>query len=325
MQLLLPVPLRRAEEFMRGGDEAAPIFVKESPRSFTISNGSRHIGPKSNIQNFFSSLKIFLRLGVVFGGVVREPSMRASRSILFWFCFAISLVAGGAYWTVAESYAQKLLGGVEVKGEKTEGSLSQRLPGTIYVADFALDAENYVPDEGVRGVSPGRLGKRLPRLLQKDNPAERARQIVETMADSLVQHLKAKGLQAQRLRNTAGDLPREGWLVQGVFTELDEGNRLKRAGIGFGKGATSMDVQVGISDLAGSDPRAAFLLLGTVKDPSRIPGAVVTMNPYVAAAKFVLQKNATERDIQRTAAQIVEEILKYEQQIKEKTTRPTHE
>ena len=49
-----------------------------------------------------------------------------------------------------------------------------------------------------------------------------------------------------------------------------------------------------------------------------IPGAVVTMNPYVAAAKFVLQKNATERDIRRTAEQIVEEILKYGQQIMKK-------
>jgi hypothetical protein len=32
------------------------------------------------------------------------------------------------------------------------------------------------------------------------------------------------------------------------------------------------------------------------------------MNPFVAAAKFVLQKNATERDIKKTAEQIAEEI-----------------
>jgi hypothetical protein len=60
-------------------------------------------------------------------------------------------------------------------------------------------------------------------------------------------------------------------------------------------------------------------VFGTAKDPSRIPGAAVTRNPYVPAAKFVLQKNATARDIQRTAGQIVEEIVKYGQQIKEKT------
>jgi hypothetical protein len=79
-----------------------------------------------------------------------------------------------------------------------------------------------------------------------------------------------------------------------------------------------MDLQVAISDLAGSDPRAAFAVFGTAKDPNRIPGALVTMNPYVAAAKFVLEKNATERDIKKTAEQVAEQIVKYEQQIKEK-------
>lgn len=134
------------------------------------------------------------------------------------------------------------------------------------------------------------------------------------MAESLTQALRTKGMTAERLRDQ--NLPGEGWLVQGYFTEIDEGNRLKRAAIGFGRGATSMDLQVTISDLAGSDPRAAFAVFGTAKDPNRIPGALVTMNPYVAAAKFVRQKNATERDVKQTAEQIAEEIVKYEQRIR---------
>jgi len=238
--------------------------------------------------------------------------------LVLWLCLTIFFLGGTVCGPGSESYAQKILGGVEVKDGKVKGPLPQRLPETIYVADFALDVENYVPDEGVRGALPGRLGKRLPRVLAKDNPSERAHQIVETMAESLVERLTSKGLHAERLRKTEGNLPREGWLVQGIFTEVDEGNRIKRAGIGFGKGATSMDLQLGISDLAGADPRAAFVMFGTVKDPNKIPGAVVTMNPYVAAAKFVLQKNATERDIKNSAAQIADHILKYQQQIKEK-------
>ena len=67
--------------------------------------------------------------------------------------------------------------------------------------------------------------------------------------------------------------------------EVGEGNRLKRAGIGFGSGAMSMDLQVGISDLASPDPRGAFVVSGT--------------------AKFVLQKSASERDINKTAEQFV--------------------
>ena len=76
-----------------------------------------------------------------------------------------------------------------------------------------------------------------------------------------------------------------------------------------------MDLQLSISDLASADPRAAFVVFGTVKDPSRIPGAAVVRNPYVASAKFVLQKNATERDIRKTA----EQIVKSREEIKQKT------
>jgi hypothetical protein len=243
--------------------------------------------------------------------------MKSHSVVSSWICLVIFLLGVAACGAGTEAYGRKIVGGVEVK-EDVRGPFPQRMPRTIYVADFALDVDDLAAEEGVRGALPGRLGQRLPHLFAKGNPSERVRQIVESMAESLVQGLRAKDVTAQRLRNIAGNLPPEGWLVQGHFTEVDEGNRLKRAGIGFGKGATSMDVQVGISDLTSPDPRAAFAFFGTVKDPSRIPGAVVAMNPYVAAAKFVLQKNATERDIKRTADQIAEQILKYEEEIKEK-------
>lgn len=35
------------------------------------------------------------------------------------------------------------------------------------------------------------------------------------------------------------------------------------------------------------------------------------MNPYAAAAKFVLEKNSTEKVVKRLAGTIAEEILKF--------------
>lgn len=239
---------------------------------------------------------------------------RSGSAFLACAVLTILLAASAACRIGTGSYGEKALGGVAVKGEEMRGPLPQRAPSTVYVADFALDAEEQGGEEGVRGVLPGRLGQRVPHPLARDNAAQRAHHIVDLMARSLVQHLEARGVRAARLGAAAGDLPREGWLVQGVFTEVDEGNRLKRAVIGFGRGATSMDLQIGISDLAGPDPRASFAVFGTVKDPSRIPGAAVTRNPYVAAAKFVLEKNAGERDIARTAERIAGEIVKLEEQ-----------
>ena len=235
-------------------------------------------------------------------------------TVLCWFCLLGSLLVGSACGSGGSFNGRKVVGGIEVKDEEIRGSLPQRTPRTIYVADFKLDAESYSRDQGVRGALPGRLGQRLPHPLKTADASERARQIVDIMAESLTQALRAKGTTAERLRDQ--NLPREGWLVQGYFTELDEGNRVKRAAIGFGRGATTMDLHVSLSDLAGADPRAAFAIFSTAKDPSHIPGALVTMNPYVAAAKFVLQKNATEKDIQTTAEQVAEQILKYEQSIR---------
>jgi hypothetical protein len=149
------------------------------------------------------------------------------------------------------------------------------------------------------------------------DPQARAREIVNGMSQSLIRNLRNKGFTAQRLSGPQATLPRDGWLLQGIFTEVDEGNRIKRAVIGFGRGATSMNVQVGVSNLASAQPQTPFILFGTVKDPKKVPGAAATMNPYVAAARFVMEKNATEKDIEKTAEQIVDEILKHTEKFKE--------
>jgi hypothetical protein len=42
-----------------------------------------------------------------------------------------------------------------------------------------------------------------------------------------------------------------------------------------------------------------------------MPGAVVSLNPYAAAAKFVLERNASQKDVRRTASEIAWEIVKF--------------
>jgi hypothetical protein len=190
------------------------------------------------------------------------------------------------------------------------------VPQTILIQDFALDYENVKSDQGVLD----RLGSRprvlpIPKLRQKDDPEQKARNFINLMSESLQKNFEDAGIAAQRIYSVNG-LPQKGWLVKGVFTEVDEGNRMKRAVIGFGAGATSMEVQVSISDLA-VNPDAPFAIFGTVKDPKQMPGAVVTRNPYVAAAKFVLEKNASEKDVKKTGKAIAQEIMKYREQLKE--------
>ncbi|MDD2767907.1 MAG: DUF4410 domain-containing protein [Methylococcus sp.] len=251
--------------------------------------------------------------------------MTGRNPFLFLVCLGLGAVVLAA---CSAGQSRKVLGGVEVRNEQLSAVQPVTGARTVYVADFALDSDNIQGDQGVRGMVPGQsqsqrsgllggIGQRLRNPFGSGSPNDKAREIVDGMATELVKSLSERGIAALRIPATTGSLPRDGWLVQGMFTEVDEGSRLKRAVIGFGAGATSMEVQVGVSDLAGKDPRQPFIVFGTVKDPSKMPGAVVTMNPYVAAAKFVMEKNATGKDVKKTAEQIVGEILKYRQRFED--------
>lgn len=224
--------------------------------------------------------------------------------------------------TLAGTGCQRLMGKsfrdtVALENEKTTSTLPKLPPKTVYVADFSLDLQDFQGDAGVRGALPGglgdgalgQIGQRLPQPLATTDPAAKVRVIVQTMAEALVGDLREQGIPAVRLQGEP--LPHDGWLVSGQFMEVNEGNRLRRSALGFGQGASMMEVHVGISDLSGPTPTVPFVEFGAVKQAGEKPGAAVTLNPYVAAAKFVMEKNASEKDTRRTAGEIAAELLKY--------------
>ena len=207
-----------------------------------------------------------------------------------------------------DTAGNKLTGGTRVENEAAIAALPSAPAKRVYVQDFSLDAEATEPKKGLLG---------RPRLFQEltgEDPAAHARRIVDELATALVKDLNNAGVPAERLPPGA-PLPPEGWLIRGVFTEADSGNVVRRAIIGFGSGKTEMEVQVGVSDLA-NRPDESFLLFGTLTDPSRLPGGVVTRNPYIVAAKFLLEKGAPQRDIEHTAQTIATELVKFRDQVR---------
>ena len=80
--------------------------------------------------------------------------------------------------------------------------------------------------------------------------------------------------------------------------------------IGFGAGEATTEVAVEV-DRLGPGSVTPVLQFGSDADSGHAPGAVVTMNPYAAAAKFVLGRNATTRDIEKMGQAIAQEIAKY--------------
>jgi hypothetical protein len=182
---------------------------------------------------------------------------------------------------------------------------------TVYVSDFDLDAENLQVDNGsvVSQRRPGILER--PSKKEQKDPAAQAKKLVDTMSNSIVGDLQKAGYKAQRL--TAGaPKPSVGAWVHGVFTQADEGNRLHRAVIGFGSGQATMQLFVTLTALW--NPQKPLYETSEKGENKNKVGAAITMNPYVAAAKFVMEKNAPEKAVKSAASDITKEIVLHLQQ-----------
>lgn len=203
-------------------------------------------------------------------------------------------------------------GGAKASGQGDAGTGPATVPRVIYVMDFDLEVGDIQSAKGPlqsRRQGRGALTNILPKPHNgQKEPAVQARELVDLMSTSLVKELGKLGFKATRL--SAGTVqPPEGLLVRGVFAQVDEGNRLRRAVVGFGAGQTDLQVVVAVDDLAHGSPEP-FYQLDTSTESRKLPGAAITMNPYVAAAKFVLSGRDMNKNVTQTAAKIAAEIAR---------------
>ncbi|CAD6534353.1 hypothetical protein LMG27952_02935 [Paraburkholderia hiiakae] len=179
----------------------------------------------------------------------------------------------------------------------------------VYVTDFELDAGNVKQDSNPVENAREHMGGLLPRpLLRHRDPQQQADQVVTKMADALVNDLRAKGLDARRLHSGA-PLPAQGWLVRGVFLSVDEGNSLRRAVVGFGSGASQIELAVAVDDLATQAPQPLYQVIDSESSHAKPgAGAAIALNPYVAAAKFVLARADDRKNVDRAAAEVADSV-----------------
>ena len=175
----------------------------------------------------------------------------------------------------------------------------------VYVSDFDLDVANLDVDTGgpVSQIRPGILER--PRKREQHDPQAQAKKLVDTMSDSIVSDLEKAGFKAERLA-PGTPKPAAGVWVHGVFTQVDEGSQVRRAVLGFGAGDVKMQLYVTMSDL--SKPDQPLYEAASNTTSGKKPGAVITLNPYVAAAKFVMEQNAPEKTVKKTAGEISRHI-----------------
>jgi hypothetical protein len=184
-------------------------------------------------------------------------------------------------------------------------------PRMIYVRDFDLKPGIFQAESGILPINPISGGvpgaSIIPRILGvPEDGGDRERELLKLMSSTLVEDLTSAGLNARFL--PSGELlPSEGWLIRGAFVQVDEGNRLRRALIGFGSGETRLRVIVWVSDL-GHSSSGPFCALGTNTHSSRKPGAALSFDPYIGAARFVIDGLDLDTNVTQVAAQIADDI-----------------
>ena len=199
----------------------------------------------------------------------------------------------------------------KVTGEHSFTPAAAPKPVVIYVTDFELSVQNIQHQEGMLPL--GQRGLGIVRGIlsgETKDPVARAQQLVDLMASSLVGDLTKAGFSAVRLRPGAM-VPAEGWVVRGVVTEVQEGNRLQRSLVGFGQGATDVQVVTQVDDLSHGTPKPLYEV-ETDATSAKTPGAgaTIVLSPYGAAARFVMSRHDVEKNIKQIATQIAEYVTK---------------
>jgi hypothetical protein len=202
---------------------------------------------------------------------------------------------------------------VKVTGRREIGAVPTAHPQVIYVADFALDPGSMRADSGNLPVAPiasDQSSDILARLMRIPvQSSARQRDLLTLMTASLVEDLRDLGLDAYPMRPGEKPPPVNGWLLRGRFTRVDEGNRLRRAIIGFGNGGKQLQLVVSLSDLAQATPRP-FCEMSVNAHSRRRPGALLSLDPYVVTARFMLGGLDLDNTVMESAARVARDIAR---------------
>lgn len=179
-------------------------------------------------------------------------------------------------------------------------------PAKIYVSDFDLGVANIKSESMIPWNGPVR---RFVVGSWNRNPQVFHDKAVNSLAETIVKKLRKAGYKAERWYPNEA-LPDNGWLVRGVVVTVDQGNRVRRAVVGFGLGEAELKVAVDVSDLASGAPKP-FYHLDTEADSGKMPGAgpMIVLSPFAIPVRFAMAGQDMNQCIDQTAVLIGNEVV----------------
>jgi hypothetical protein len=210
--------------------------------------------------------------------------------------------------------------GAAVTEQSQNLPISNNRPAQIVVYPFAVDSSEVTLNQSIVQRAYRSMSNQDTSLQQAKIAHETARSI----CDEVAANLNKKGYQAvcqERGTQVAGN---NVVVVDGEFTNISEGNRLRRLVIGFGAGASVLDSTVEVFQKTAAGTRQ-IMNFTTHADSGKMPGAAVTGGAGAAAggsAAVIIGANAvmggaktytssTSYLADKTADQVVQTLTQY--------------
>lgn len=165
-----------------------------------------------------------------------------------------------------------------VTAESQHAPINDNRPSQIVVYPFAVDSADVTLNQSIvqrayRSMSNQDVSKQQAKI---------AHETAHSICDEVVADLNKDGYRAL-CQKRGTPLPGNNVLVvDGEFTNISEGNRLKRLVIGFGAGASTLDSNVHVFQKT-ADGGRQIMDFTTHADSGKMPGAAVTAGAGVAA------------------------------------------
>jgi hypothetical protein len=168
--------------------------------------------------------------------------------------------------------------------EQTSGYTGRRLPRPerIYVVAPGVAADDVKLDDGVR--------QRLTAMTSDQTLSQQrlaaGRQAADAVSAEVTAKLQGFGLPAERVARAPAPSAARVVIVEGHLLSVDQGNQTQRNLIGFGRGRSSVAVEVQVYYRDGhAAPRLISSFEATAQSP-RTPGAVGTMGAGMAVGRL---------------------------------------
>jgi len=194
-------------------------------------------------------------------------------------------------------------------------------PTQIFVYPFAADASDVTLNQGIFQ----KVYRNVSGENESDAQLQIAHQTAQNICIQVAANLTQKGITATCIQRGVPPTGSNVLILDGQFTDISEGNRLRRMVIGLGAGASKLDAVVQV--LQKTDESTVELMdFTTSADSGYMPGAGITgpagaaaggavaaasIGVNIAAAGVKNYTSATGFLVDKTTGQIVELVVAY--------------